>query len=399
MSSTVQGQRDGVSVRRGGADGTTDPPNLSVCAEEMAHYLHAMGDGNTSCQERSPLVHRNHSVHIRDLPPVEVIFGRTSRMDVVRAKLERVAPTTLPVLFQGESGTGKEIFAKLLHASSERAKSAWVKLICPAIPNSLFESELFGYEKGAFTGAYSSKRGIVELAHGGSLFLDEVGSLDLSVQAKLLQVLQDGSFLRVGGHETRKIDTRIISSANGNLQMQTEEGSLRLDFFARINVVTIDLPPLRERIADLPVLIDYFLDVYSKEYQSSRKPLSDGTLRMMQKFRWPGNIRQLENIIRSYVLIGSEEAVADQLVPGPVSETLPEINLANPISLKELTKVATRNLELRVITEALRANGWNRQKTAKWLNISYRSLLYKLDGDASHIPGRSYRYRSPSGDS
>jgi two-component system response regulator AtoC len=180
--------------------------------------------------------------------------------------------------------------------------------------------------------------------------------------------------------------------------VQTEEGSLRLDFFARINVVTIDLPPLRERTADLPVLIDYFLDVYSKEYQSSRKPLSDGTLRMMQKFRWPGNIRQLENIIRSYVLIGSEEAVADQLVPGPISEMVPEIDLANPISLKDLTKVATRNLELRVITEALRANGWNRQKTAKWLNISYRSLLYKLDGDASHIPGRSYRYRSPSGD-
>jgi two-component system response regulator AtoC len=342
-------------------------------------------------------VHRSQDVKIQDLPPVEVIFGQTPGMNIVRAKLERVAPTTVPVLFQGESGTGKEILAKILHARSNRAKSAWVKVICPAIPNSLVESELFGYEKGAFTGAYSNKRGVVEFADGGTLFLDEVGSLDLSVQAKLLQVLQDGGFSRVGGHETRKIDTRIISSANGNLQVQTEEGSLRLDFFARINTVTLDLPPLRKRTADLPVLINYFLDIYSKEYRSSRKPLSNGTLRLMQKFRWPGNIRQLENMIRSYVLIGSEEAVADQLIPGPVSKMLPEIDLANPISLKDLTKAATRNLELKVITEALRANGWNRQKTAKWLNISYRSLLYKLDGEASPILQRPCRYPSPSG--
>jgi two-component system response regulator AtoC len=318
-------------------------------------------------------------------------------MNIVREKLERVAPTTVPVLFQGESGTGKEVLAKFLHTRSTRVKSAWVKVICPAIPNSLIESELFGYEKGAFTGAYSNKRGLVECADGGTLFLDEVGSLDLSVQAKLLQVLQDGTFLRLGGHETRKSETRIISSANGNLQVQMEEGSLRLDFFARINTVTIDVPPLRERIADLPALIDYFLDMYSQENRSSRKALSNATLRLMQKFRWPGNIRQLENMIRSYALIGSEEAIASQLVPGPVSEMLPEIDLANPISLKHLTKAATRNLELKVITEVLRANGWNRQKAAKWLNISYRSLLYKLDGNASHIFQRPNRYRNPSG--
>ena len=342
-------------------------------------------------------MNRSQGVKIQDLPPAEVIFGQTPEMNIVREKLERVAPIKVPVLFQGESGTGKEILATTLHARSNRAKSEWVKVICPAIPNSLIESELFGYEKGAFTGAYSNKRGLVEFADGGTLFLDEVGSLDLSVQAKLLQLLQDGSFVRVGGHETRKIDTRIISSANGNLQVQMEEGSLRLDFFARINTVTIDLPPLRKRTADLPILIDYFLDIYSKEYRSSRKPLSNGTLRLMQRFQWPGNIRQLENMIRSYVLIGSEEAVADQLVPEPVSKMLPEIDLANPISLKDLTKAATRNLELKVINEALRANGWNRQKTAKWLNISYRSLLYKLDGDASRILQRPCRYRSPSG--
>lgn len=317
-------------------------------------------------------------------------------MDIVRTKLERVAPTTIPVLLQGESGTGKEILAKLVHAKSDRWKSAWVKVICPAVPNALVESELFGYEKGAFTGAYSTKRGIVELAHSGSLFLDEVGSLDLSVQAKLLQLLQDGCFTRVGGHETRKTDARIISAANGDLQMQTDEGTLRLDFFARINAVTIELPPLRERIADLPNLIDYFSEMYSKEYRSARKPLSNGTTRLMQRFEWPGNIRQLENMIRSYILTGSEESLASQLVPGPGSDpSLPEIDLANPISLKELTKAATRSLELKVITEVLRANGWNRQKAAKWLNISYRSLLYKLNG--SHILRRSSRDRNHPG--
>lgn len=315
-------------------------------------------------------------------------------MDMVRAKLERVAPTTVPVLLQGESGSGKEILAKLLHAKSDRSKSAWVKVICPAIPNSLIESELFGYEKGAFTGAYSNKRGIVELAHGGSLFLDEVGSLDLSVQAKLLQVLQDGSFMRVGGNETRKVDARIISAANGDPRMQLEQGSLRLDFFARIDAVTIELPSLRDRIADLPVLIDYFFEVYSKKYQSVRKPLSNGTIRLMQRFEWPGNIRQLENMIRCYILTGSEEALAGQLVPGPDCDSLPAIDLANPISLKDLTRAATRNLELKVITEVLRAHGWNRQKTAKWLNISYRSLLYKLDG--SRVLRRSGRQRSHS---
>jgi two-component system response regulator AtoC len=339
-------------------------------------------------------VHSNEFIDIRELPPDEIIFGRTPRMDVARAKLERVAPTTIPVLFQGESGTGKEILAKLLHVKSDRAKMPWVKVTCPAIPNSLIESELFGYEKGAFTGAYASKRGRVELAHGGALFLDEVGSLDLSVQAKLLQVLQDGSFARVGGHETRRVDARIMSAANGNLRVQTEQGSFRLDFFARINAVTIELPPLRERIADLPALVDYFFEEYSRQYRVNPKPFSRGLARLMQRFEWPGNIRQLENMIRSYILIGSEEALASELVPSPVTDACPDIDLANPISLKELTKAATRNLELKVIMEVLQANGWSRQKTAKWLNISYRSLLYKLDG--SQVLRRSGHQRKAS---
>jgi two-component system response regulator AtoC len=339
------------------------------------------------------------SVDVRELPPDEVIFGRSPQMAIARSTLERVADSNVPVLIQGDCGTGKEIVAKLLHGRSVRSKAAFVKVICPAIPGTLIESELFGYEKGAFTGAYTSKRGRVELAHQGTLFLDEIGSLDLQVQAKLLQLLQDGSFMRVGGQEPKTINARIVSAANGNLRQRAEEGSFRLDFLYRINAVTIDLPPLRRRIADLPVLIDYFMEVHSKAFHCEKRPLSREMRRLMQKFNWPGNIRQLENLIRSYILIGSEEALAAELAPTAVSDLTPEIDVASPISLKEITKKATHNLEQQIILKVLRANGWSRQKTAKWLNISYRSLLYKLEGSPVFARAAASRGTGGEGDS
>ena len=319
---------------------------------------------------------------------MNVIFGQSSMMTLARQKLDRTAESNVPILLQGESGTGKDIFAKLLHARSNRAKSAWVKVTCPAIPHSLIESELFGYERGAFTGAYATKRGRLELAHLGTLFLDEVGSLDMSVQAKLLQVLQDGSFMRVGAQEPRRVNTRLICAANGNLRQQTEDGSFRLDFFFRINAVTIDLPPLRQRAGDIPVLIDHFLELHSKSYRLNPKPLSRETIRLMKRYNWPGNIRQLENMIRSYVLIGSEEALLADLVPFTPASLIPEIDLANPVSLKEITKAATRELEREIVQKVLEAHGRSRLKTAKWLNISYRSLLYKLqESKVGALPG------------
>ena len=299
-------------------------------------------------------------------------------MAAARDKLERIADTAVPVLLQGESGTGKEIFARLLHARSNRANRAWVKVACPAIPHSLIESELFGYEKGAFTGAYATKRGRLELAHMGTLFLDEVSGLDMGVQAKLLQVLQDGSYMRVGAQESRYVDTRLVCAANEDLKQQTEDGTFRLDFFFRINAVTIELPPLRQRTADLPMLTDYFLELHGKAYRMEPKPLSREVVRMMQRYKWPGNIRQLENMIRSYVLIGDEEALAAELVPMVATGNMPEIDLAKPVSLKQITKAATRGLERDIILKVLQANGWSRRKTAQWLSISYRSLLYKL---------------------
>lgn len=318
------------------------------------------------------------AVDTRELPPIDVIFGQTAPMALVRQKIDRVADTDLPVLLQGESGTGKEIIARLLHARSSRANAAMVKVTCPAIPYSLIETELFGYEKGSFTGAYSAKRGRVEASHMGTLFLDEIGSLDLTVQAKLLQLLQDGSFVRVGGQEPRKVNTRLVSAANRDLRQQIQDGTFRLDLFFRINAVTIELPPLRERTADLPVLVEHFFGIYGRTFHREPKPLSRDVMRLMQSYDWPGNIRQLENLIRSYVLIGSEEALASELISSTPVNVLPNIDLTNPVSLKRITKSATQELERQIILKVLQANEWNRQKTAAWLKISYRSLLYKL---------------------
>ncbi len=317
-------------------------------------------------------------LNLRDLPPLSVFFGESPAMAVAREKLGLIAQTAIPVLLQGESGTGKEIFAKLLHASSLRRSGMWVKVSCPAIPHSLIESELFGYEKGAFTGAHGTKRGRVELAHRGTLFLDEVDGLDLAAQVKLLQLLQDGTFARVGAQESMRVDTRLICAAKGNLRQRTEDGTFRLDFFYRINAMTIELPPLRHRLGDLPMLVDYFLNLHAKTFGVPVRQLSSEMMKLMWHYHWPGNIRQLENMLRSYVLIGSEEALLSDLVPAAQTHLLPEMDLSSPLSLKEITKSATRHIEREVILKVLQANGWSRRKTAKWLNISYRSLLYKL---------------------
>ena len=318
--------------------------------------------------------------NVSDLPPVEVFFGRTKEMEVIRRKLEMVSRSNVAVLIQGESGTGKELCARLIHGSSD-SPGELVKVSCPAIPAGLIETELFGYEKGSFTGAHSTKRGRLEQANNGTLLLDEVGSLDIGVQSKLLQVLQDGSFMRVGGHETRTIHTRVVSVANRDLRQQVADGTFRLDFLYRINAVTLQLPPLRQRTEDIPQLVEYFIAQHAKAFQVNPEPISRNVVRLMQRYEWPGNIRQLDNMIRSYVLMGNESTLVSELVEEgkSASTPAPEMDLSQPISLKVITKQATQELERQIILKVLKANNWNRQKTAKWLKISYRSLLYKLN--------------------
>ncbi len=290
--------------------------------------------------------------------------------------LRAVAATDVPVLIQGESGTGKELCVQWMHSFAKRRPDSLVKVSCPAIPHSLLESELFGYEKGAFTGAHTMRRGRVEQADGGTLFLDEIGSLHISMQVKLLRFLQDGTFSRVGGHDLHQIHTRLISTANRELKEQVAEGSFRLDLLYRINAVSLTVPPLRERMEDIPDLVRYFLAEHSTAFGTRPAPIPKDILHGFTRYSWPGNIRQLENMIRSYALIGN----LDVLIPeeSEYDPGMEEIDVSVPASLKTITRQATAQLERHIILKVLKANGWNRRNTAKWLKISYRSLLYKL---------------------
>ncbi len=329
---------------------------------------------------------------IGEIPPELIVFGHSDAMQALRARMDKVAAANVPVLIQGESGTGKDIIARMIHGRSPWKSGPYVKVNCPAIPGTLLESELFGYEKGAFTGAYGMKPGRVELAHRGTLFLDEISELDLALQSKLLQLLQDGQFCRIGAQEDKKVEVRVVCATNRILENEIENGTFRQDLFYRINVVNLALPPLRERRGDIEDLVNYFLEYYNRKYNCRAKLLSTELLTVLQKYHWPGNIRELENLIKRYVILGSEEVISSDLVTRQQDYFNPEINLDGPISLKKLTRQATRELERKVILKVLQANHWNRKQAARALSISYRALLYKIR-DAGLPSNRTVRRR------
>lgn len=237
------------------------------------------------------------------LPPEIVIFGRTTNMMAVQQKLEKVSVANVPILIEGESGTGKEIITKLIHQLSPWGTGPFVKVNCPAIPGTLIESELFGYERGAFTGAYGAKAGRVEMASRGTLFLDEIGELDMDLQAKLLQVLQDGQFCRIGSQEDKRLEARVVCATNRSLEQEIAAGTFRQDLYYRINVVSITLPPLRDRKGDIPELVDYFLQLYNEQYGRAVPSLPPALLQRLQAYHWPGNIRELENFVERAVIL------------------------------------------------------------------------------------------------
>ena len=313
-----------------------------------------------------------------EIPPESVVFGRTEAMRALRERLQKLAGANVPVLIQGESGTGKDIIARMIHGLSPWRTGPFVKVNCPAIPGTLLESELFGYEKGAFTGAYGSKPGRVEMAHRGTLFLDEISELDSALQSKLLQLLQDGQFCRIGAQEDKKVEVRVVCATNRQLEQEIATGSFRQDLFYRINVVNLQMPPLRERPSDVPELVAYFLDYYNRKYNCRARELSDELMAMLQKYHWPGNIRELENLVKRYVILGTEDAISSDLVSQQRDVFNPEISFDGPISLKKLTRQAVRELERKVILKVLQANHWNRKQSARALSISYRALLYKI---------------------
>jgi two-component system response regulator AtoC len=320
------------------------------------------------------------------LPPTAAIFGTTPAMALIHRQIRRVANVNIPVLLTGESGTGKGVVSSLIHCYSAAAHSPFVQINCAALPTELIESELFGYEKGSFTGANAAKQGRLEMAGSGTVFLDEIAEMDARLQAKLLHVLQDGHFSRVGATQEQQVCTRFIIATNRNLQQEIAAGNFREDLYYRIDGITIHLPALRERAEDIPALVEYFLQKYGQRYATRIPSVSPDIMNRLQAYHWPGNIRQLENLIRRYVVLGSEETVLTELVESPrdvFQFTLPP---NGHVSLKEITRRAVRQVERQVIEKALHATGWNRKRAAKMLRISYRAFLYKLEEAAISCP-------------
>jgi two-component system response regulator AtoC len=299
-------------------------------------------------------------------------------MAEVRNQARRISRTNVPILLAGAGGTGKEAIARWIHRNSEYSAGGFVKVNCAAIPGTLLESELFGYEKGAFTGANFSKPGRVELAHQGTLFLDEIADLDLHLQSKLLQFLQDGTFSRIGDQIERRIDARLLCATNKNLQVEVDAGRFRQDLYYRIHVFRLNLPLLRERRDDIPALAEFFRQHFQGQFGMVAEPFPAEMLEYLQSLAWPGNIRELSNVVARYVLTGPESMISPGDGPKKKRAKRSAATEGTPVTLKRMAKDAIRELERNVILETLRANRWNRRKTAHELKISYRALIYKI---------------------
>jgi two-component system response regulator AtoC len=351
-----------------------------------------------------------------------LLFGQSSKMAEIRDLIARVADTDVTVLIRGESGTGKELVARALYACSARRDKPFVKVNCAALPTELLESELFGFERGAFTGAIQQKPGKFEFANHGTMFLDEIGDMSFQLQAKLLQVLQDGEFSRLGGKYDVRVDVRVIAATNHELERAVASGQFREDLFFRLNVVSITLPPLRDRLEEIPALAEYFLKKYSVQYNKPHSDVSQDTMHLLMEHDWPGNVRELENLIKRAVVLGTEIPIrkeiqhsiamaahrtqsaqglpstaevpggarsngsngskgaaatsrAAQVTPAAMAAAAAE---AGNYSLKHISREAARQAERELILRMLQQTRWNRKETAEILGISYKALLYKI---------------------
>jgi two-component system response regulator AtoC len=337
------------------------------------------------------------------------LLGQSEQMREVCALVERVADTDVTVLVRGESGTGKELVSRAIHEASTRRQKPFVKVNCAALPAELLESELFGFERGAFTGALQQKPGRFEFANHGTMLLDEISEMPAPLQAKLLQVLQDGEFSRLGGRQDVKVDVRVVAATNRDLEGDVSSGQFREDLFFRLNVVCVTLPPLRQRREEIPALTDFFLMLYGDRYNRPVPSLAQDTQRLFMEYAWPGNVRELENAIKRIVVLGSDtavrheiaEAIADRdpyvgrvpvmvpsqdQAPAPARTVLPAA--AAPVSaapdgsescsLKVIARKAAREAERTLIARTLQHTRWNRREAAEILGISYKALLYKI---------------------
>ena len=320
----------------------------------------------------------------------EMELWASPKMLEARQILREAARVDVTVLITGETGTGKELVARAIHHSSSRRNGPFVKVNCAAMPRELLESELFGYERGAFTGAYKLKIGKFEAAHGGTIFLDEIGDLHPALQAKLLHVLQDGEFSRIGGKSTLSVDVRVLAATNQDLERAVAEGRFREDLYYRLNVIQVLVPPLRERVVEIPLLANYFVDRYAKMYHRDGFTISPQVMDRLIQYRYPGNVRELENLIKRMIVLGDPFLTRIPLADAgiEIATTAAHSSTSVEPSLKEISRRASQAAERKAIANMLEQTGWNRVRAAKALRISYRALLYKikqsgLDGERS----------------
>jgi two-component system response regulator AtoC len=366
--------------------GAADYLNKPFEEEELEIALQRVLETESLRAEREELRARLRAQEERS---AEDFLWASEKLSRIREILEQVADADVTVLIHGESGVGKEVIARTLHQLSNRRDAQFVKVNCAALPEELLESELFGYERGAFTGATGRKAGKFELANGGTMFLDEIGEMSPPLQAKLLQVLQDGEFSPLGGQRDVRVDVRVVAATNRNLEEMVSRGAFREDLFYRLNVVNVWVPPLRERRDEIPVLADHFLRIYASKYGRELRPLSDRLLRAFLEYAWPGNVRELENMVKRIVVLQSEDAIADEILGGAQRKVEPPASAAErvvkeiergdgPISLKEIGRKAALEAEREALRRVLYQTNWNRKKAARILEVSYKTLLQKI---------------------
>jgi two-component system, NtrC family, response regulator AtoC len=357
--------------------GADDFVRRPYTAEDLENAIKAVA-GRVRAQAGAPPVPENGE---RLRAELDLLVSQPMR-DILGV-IEQAARADVTVLICGETGVGKDVVARAIHAHSPRRRNAYIKVNCAAMPRELLESELFGHERGAFTGAHQRKPGRFELADGGTIFLDEIGELHPALQAKLLHVLQDGEFSRVGGRGDLKVDVRVIVATNRDLAREVAAGRFREDLFYRLNVINILVPPLRERREEIPGLVHYFVERYSRLFNFAEREISPEVLHAFVSHRWPGNIRELENFVKRMIVLQDFTlhrtlTATPNVTPLPAPERPETFAATQGLSLKEISRRAVLEAEREVIVRTLEQCRWNRVKTAKMLKISYRALLYKM---------------------
>jgi len=378
-------------------EGVSMPEGSATAPFDGIHHLKADPDADEiSSKIQKALKHREESI---SRPNFQVLIGQGQESMAIREKIRNVSDKDITILITGETGTGKELIARSIHYHSTRSKGPLVKINCGALPDELLESEVFGFQRGAFTDAHQDKPGRLEMAHDGTLFIDEIGNLSLSLQVKFLQVLEDKTFTRLGGTEDKIIDTRVVTATNSDLQRKVREGSFRKDLFYRLNIIHIKASPLRERKDDILLLIHYFINKYCYEFKKEPLEIPDNVANLFMEYQWPGNVRELENVIRLAIILRDWSFAFKELDVGAVdprkerqsfsSAYMPYLDWNDDkirgsfgdkdFSLKKISKAYVSEAERQAILDTLKETQWNRKKAAQMLKVSYKTLLNRIE--------------------